>query len=280
VEVLQPDWFLFENVPSIRSHKSFCAIQRRFENLKATTGGCLDYEIHWGIFTAADFGVPQERNRFILIGKRKNHRAEWVEPPTRDRLTVADAISDLPRIPAGHSFRQLAYRINRNSGFQKLMRSGWLEGEAKGLYDHVCRGHQDDDIQLFRRMEQGERFADQGVQQKLREINPKHHLLKYSTKDFVDKLHKLDNSRSAWTVTAHLQKDSYKFIHPSQGRTISVREAARLQSFPDWFRFSNIPMCAAFRLIGNAVPPLMAFSFAEQIASADASRPVQSACAS
>ena len=268
IEVLQPDWFLFENVPSIRSHKSFSAIQARFGNLRAGGGRRLEYDIHWGIFTAADFGVPQERRRFILIGKRKNHPGKWVEPPTRTGLTVADAIGDLPRVPAGHASRELVYGLAQSSGYQQLMRSGWLEGETKGFYDHVCRNHQDDDIQLFRKMKQGERFADESVQRTLREINPKHHLVKYSTKDFVDKLHKLDNHRSAWTVTAHLQKDSYKFIHPSQGRTISVREAARLQSFPDWFRFSDMGMCTAFRLIGNAVPPLMAFAFATQIASA------------
>jgi DNA (cytosine-5)-methyltransferase 1 len=71
-------------------------------------------------------------------------------------------------------------------------------------------------------------------------------------------------------VTAHLQKDCYKFIHYSQPRTITVREAARLQSFPDWFRFEGLSMVASFGLIGNAVPPLMAQAFAESFAEADA----------
>jgi DNA (cytosine-5)-methyltransferase 1 len=103
----------------------------------------------------------------------------------------------------------------------------------------------------------------------MREINPDHKLIKYSKDKFKDKLHKLDPKRPAWTVTAHLQKDCYKFIHHRQARTITVREAARLQSFPDWFLFEDLSMISAFRLIGEAVPPVFMRAFAESFVKAD-----------
>ena len=85
---------------------------------------------------------------------------------------------------------------------------------------------------------------------------------RYRDDIFRDKYKKLIWNRPAWTVTAHLGKDCYTHIHPGQARTISVREAARLQSFPDSFRFwGNIG--DRFRQIGNAVPPLMAWGIAE-----------------
>jgi transposase len=118
-------------------------------------------------------------------------------------------------------------------------------------------------------MKPGGRFADPEVQSALIEINPEHKLRKYALDKFGDKLHRLDPSRPAWTVTAHLQKDCYKFIHHSQPRTITVREAARLQSFPDWFDFDDLKLGPAYRLIGNAVPPKLAQAFAQSFLEAD-----------
>lgn len=268
VEVLQPEWFLFENVPTIRGHKIFPAIMDRFSDLKDKSGKALTYEIHQDVHVASNYGVPQFRRRFILVGRRKDSELSWAAPAIRSAPKVGAALRDLPRIPAGHSKRELPYADTKLSHYQALMRSGWLPHEEVKVLDHVCRSHQQDDVELFRRMARGARFADDDVQVALREINPKHHLLSYSKKDFQDKLHKLDSERVSWTITAHLQKDSYKFIHYRQGRTISVREAARLQSFPDWFSFSGISMCVAFRLVGNSVPPLMARAFARQMAGA------------
>jgi len=114
----------------------------------------------------------------------------------------------------------------------------------------------------------GARFSDDAVQAAILAINPDHKLIKYSTEKFQDKLHKLDPDKHAWTVTAHLQKDCYKFIHFRDARTVTVREAARLQSFPDRFRLPEV-LGIAFRMVGNAIPPLLAEAFATSFCHSD-----------
>ncbi len=271
LEVLAPRWFLFENVPTIRSHETFKAIINRFENLHDDDGRPIKYRLVYNNYLASKYGVPQDRRRFVLVGYREDLGIEGWEPPKeKPAVTVSAALDDLPEVPHGHREREMRYSSSPATAYQRLMRAGKPRELRGRLFDHICRWHNPDDVALFARMKPGARFADPDVQKAIREINPHHKLIKYSTDKFKDKLHKLDPERPAWTVTAHLQKDCYKFIHYSQPRTITVREAARLQSFPDWFRFEGLSMVASFGLIGNAVPPLMAQAFAESFAEADA----------
>lgn len=264
LEYLSPRWFLFENVPAIRSHDVYRQIVSRFQRLKSPDGKPLRYQIIPDNYWASDHGVPQNRRRFLMVGYKEDAGIPgWTAPATQSQINVNDAISDLPSITHGAKAHKLAYGSSARSAYQQLMRS-----DESHVYNHVCRSHNADDVALFERMRPGARFSDPEVQSALLEINPEHKLLKYSTTKFQDKLHKLDPERPAWTVTAHLQKDCYKFIHPSQPRTISVREAARLQSFPDSFVFPTV-LGSAFRLIGNAVPPLLAFAFAESFKASD-----------
>lgn len=266
VEVIKPKWFFFENVPTIRNHKIYQRLTSRFENLQSKDRQKLDYDLTPDVYVASNYGVPQIRQRFILVGQLRSAVPDFTPPKKRNTArTVFNALSDLPRIEPGARKRELKRPERAKGGYQKLMHSGFLPAESRGVHDHICRSHIEDDILLFRKMKPGERFADERVRQLVKEINPKHHLRSYSVENFTDKLHRLEGSQPAWTITAHLQKDGYKFIHHSQGRTISVREAARLQSFPDWFHFSGLGMGSAFRLIGNAVPPLMAWAFARRM---------------
>lgn len=271
VEVLEPRWFLFENVPTIMSHNTFPSILKRFSSLTAMDGRKLEYDLKYDKYVASNYGVPQNRKRFIMIGCRKdvNDMREWKPPEHSSLVTVLEALSDLPLVPSGNRERIVLYDRSPDSDYQRLMREGMIDFEKNLVYDHICRYHNQDDINLFARMYPGSRFADPEVQKAIREINPEHKLLKYSVEKFKDKLHKLHPEKQAWTVTAHLQKDCYKFIHYEQPRTVTVREAARLQSFPDRFAFINIHMITSFRLIGNAVPPLMASAFARSILGAD-----------
>jgi len=270
LEVLGPRWFLFENVPTILSHQTFTHIIERFENLSNDGRGRLEYNLVHSNYLASDYGVPQDRRRFILVGYRKDLGIKgWKAPEKRTQVFVGDALNDLPRVPHGQKKRKARYSSPATTAYQRLMRSGKISGYRGWIFDHICRKHNPDDVALFRHMKPGARFADPEVQTALHAINPEHKLIKYSKDKFKDKLHKLNSKRPAWTVTAHLQKDCYKFIHHRQARTITVREAARLQSFPDWFGFEGLAMICAFGLIGDAVPPLFVRAFAESFITAD-----------
>jgi DNA (cytosine-5)-methyltransferase 1 len=262
LEYLAPRWFFFENVPAIRSHAAFEQIQHRFENLRTPSGAALKYAITSDNYWASDFGVPQQRRRFLMVGYQSDLGIAGWRPPRRlSPVKVKEALGDLPPVQNGAQEHIVTYCGVPENLYQERMREPRPDRDPAVVYNHICRTHNADDVALFGRMRPGARFSDPAVQAALREINPEHKLIKYATDKFQDKLHKLDPGRASWTVTAHLQKDCYKFIHYEQARTISVREAARLQSFPDWFVFPD-SLGPAFRLIGNAVPPMMAQAFA------------------
>lgn len=270
LEALRPRWFVFENVPSIRSNEAFANLAHRFSSLQDSQGNALKYyfDTRCPNTLASRHGVPQNRWRFLMVGERSDlaSTVKWRPPPERPSVTVSEALDDLPVVQHGHKETNLPYGIEPETAYQHLMRGPDLNGQIVPLVnEHICRRHNSDDVALFDRMGPGARFADSEVQQAMRDINPEHHLCKYATDKFGDKLHRLDPDRPAWTVTAHLSRDCYKFIHHRSPRTISVREAARLQSFPDWFSFAGLGLNAAFSMIGNAVPPLMARQLAESI---------------
>jgi len=266
-----PRWFLFENVPAIRSHRVFGQIAQRFESLRTTDGAAFRYVMFDGVYSAADYGVPQNRRRFIRVGYRADLALDkWVSPKKFPGPKVRWALGDLPPIESGTTAATIHYGTAAWHWYARMMRRNvGLGAQAKATF-HICRKHNVDDTALFAEMKPGAKFADPEVQAIIPKVNPSHKLLKYSTEKFADKLHRLDPNRVAWTVTAHLQKDCYKFIHYRDARTISVREAARLQSFPDHFSFGRTKMGPAFRMIGNAVPPLLARAFAESFIASDA----------
>ncbi len=269
LEVLVPRWFLFENVPAIRSHPGFQSIVDRFTSLRAPDGTQLAYRLQDNVYLASDYGVPQDRRRFILVGQRVDINHDWILPRKLPGPTVGAAIGDLPAVPNGHGQLRSTYHQAPKNAYQRLMRARLSDDQHFTVTHHICRRHNSDDTALFELMAHGARFADKDVQNAIVKVNPQHKLRKYATDKFSDKLHRLHPKKRAWTVTAHLQKDCYKFIHPSQPRTITVREAARLQSFPDRFDFGETAMGPAFRMIGNAVPPLLAQAFAESFIASD-----------
>jgi DNA (cytosine-5)-methyltransferase 1 len=166
------------------------------------------------------------------------------------RLTsVSDAFRDLPALENGAEENPSIYHptAGRPSRYAQLMREG-----ANGLLtDHICRRYNGQDVKAFAMMKQGMKYFQLPSSFK-----------RYRDDIFPDKYKKLVWRHASWTVTAHLSKDCYTHIHPLQPRTISIREAARLQSFPDSFRFFG-NMGDRFRQIGNAVPPFMAWGIAE-----------------
>lgn len=196
-------------------------------------------------------------------------------------VTVREALGDLPPFleHMDSSYRAslpcppVPYRKCRPSNYAKQMRE-WPGLEAVAVTDHICKATPRD-YETFARMEPGDRYpraheiAESRYEEALSEWSrtgrlgtrprQKDYVPPYPTDQFPEKWQKLIPSRPSWTVTAHLAKDSYSHIHydSKQARMITIREAARLQSFPDGFEFcGNIG--ERFRQVGNAVPPVLA----------------------
>ena len=131
-----------------------------------------------------------------------------------------------------------------------------MRGENVTVENNVTRWHRKKDIEVFRNMYPGSRWCDLS--------NTDRKKIGYSDDSFEDKWKRLPINSYSWTVTSHLHKDGYMYIHPRQNRTISVREAARLQSFPDSFIFYG-SRSSQFKLIGNAVPPLLSMAVAKHV---------------
>jgi DNA (cytosine-5)-methyltransferase 1 len=247
IDHFRPKVAVMENVPGMLSHNGTNVAELIAEWMEG-----IDYTTTWAVLNAMDYGVPQVRHRLFFVGVRKDLNVEFHFPkwstPDGERIypltTVRDAIADLPPLQNGGRQWILPYTEKRSiSGYGKLMRK---LSDRNTVFDHVCRKQNDDDLEAFRLMKQGGLYRDLPAR-----------LKRYREDIFDDKYKKLYWDRQSWCVTAHLSKDCYTHIHPSQARTISVREAARLQSFPDSFYFGG-SMGNKFQMIGNAVPPLLA----------------------
>jgi DNA (cytosine-5)-methyltransferase 1 len=234
-----PQVVLIENVPAMAEYAT--VLQEIIEIFAELNYHCEAKELQ-----AQQYGVPQRRSRLFIVATRNGTTITWPEPFTRER-TLREAISDLPGIPPDQSLEQLPWAMQENQApYVALMRQGLAADEIAFIRDHVTRAHQGIDIEAFRHMKEGDRYID---------LPPKYR--RYRDDIFFDKYHRMVWDEPAWTVTAHIARDGFKYIHPGQPRTLSVREAARIQSFPDRFRFAGY-RSDRFRQIGNAVPPLLA----------------------
>lgn len=246
---LQPSAVMFENVPDIA-----LADESRTVREMAATLELARYNVDYRLLDAWRYGVPQHRQRLILIATRSGRTFNWPEP-FEQRVTVEDAIGDLPRLERGTGGRCLSYGEPSNE-FQRAARDGMPEGEVSLVYDHMTRPVRDDDREAFALMKPNTRYSD--LPERLR---------RYRSDIFDDKYKRLDWKDLSRTITAHIAKDGYWYIHPSEHRTLTVREAARLQTFPDRFRFEGT-RSHAFAQIGNAVPPALATAIAEALVTA------------
>lgn len=265
VRYYKPKIFVMENVPGMISYKNGNIVKQVIADFKK-----IGYrKIKWNVLNAADYGTPQKRKRVFFIGsisERFNFR--WpvkthVEVPKHGKkselrryVSVREAINDLPRIgipPRGAKVEDNPLSYSKPSTDFQI----WSRKKSNGIINnHVTRWHRPIDLKIFSVMRQGDEWQD--ISKRLRAK------IGYSNKSFLDKWKKLSYNKPSWTVVAHLHKDGYMFIHPTQKRTISVREAARLQSFPDHFVFSGFKT-SQFKQVGNAVPPLLAKAVGRQI---------------
>lgn len=242
--VVKPGQVLLENVPEMALGDDLVVLRTMVDELEE-----LGYRVYTRLIDAWRYGVPQFRQRLIVVAVREGQPFAW--PTERAEIVTLDnAIGDLPEVeggwrPVGGAAGFAPYAGARTS-FQKSARVG-LRGTAMSrVHDHITRPVREDDAAAFSQMDSETSYGD---------IDPA--LRRYRTDIFDDKYKRLAGNELSRSITAHIARDGYWYIHPRQDRTLTIREAARIQTFPDRFRFAG-PPSAAFRQIGNAVPPLLA----------------------
>lgn len=240
-EIAEPQAVIMENVPDMAFDAEMFVLRSIAKRLED-----IGYSVDFRIVSTADYGVPQFRQRLILVALRDRLTFDWPQPTMT--TTVRQAISDLPDVEGGWPDADLAFGgapYDRPlTDFQRRMRMA-RPVELGRVFDHFTRSVREDDLEAFKLMDSKTKYSD--LPEELR---------RYRSDIFDDKYKRLDWDGLSRTITAHIAKDGYWYIHPRQHRTITVREAARLQTFPDGFRFAGRPT-AAFKQIGNAVPPFL-----------------------
>jgi DNA (cytosine-5)-methyltransferase 1 len=263
LETYQPKLFVFENVLGLKSAGAGIYLQN-MEKLFEKKG----YAMKLFTVEANNFGVLQNRKRIIIIGwqQRLKLKLPDLEAIRSNTIhTVNELLSDLPVIQAGEGMDKYIAYAKPSTTY--LNESGIRNG-IDILTQHVARPHTEQDKEIYRiaaeKMQTGERLSYTALPKRLRTHKNEH--------AFVDRF-KVVNEKAAYsqTVVAHIAKDGHYYIHPDikQNRSLTVREAARLQSFPDDFYFEGVKegknRTASFKQIGNAVPPLMAKEIADKL---------------
>ena len=247
VDRLNPRAMLFENVPNFAQAQGGAPLIALVTELEIR-----GYGVHVEVLEAWRYRVPQHRSRLFVIGIAGNGRFEWPKPVGR-RPTVGQAIEDLPVAQADVRDEVQVYKGPPTSTLARLLREGLSGSEALLVRDHVTRSVRPDDAEIYKLMEPGDTYLD-----------VPEHLRRYRSDIFSDKYLRLSFEDLSRTITAHIAKDGYWYIHPREDRTLSIREAARIQTFPDRFRFAGHPS-NRYQQIGNAVPPLLASAIASSV---------------
>lgn len=241
VKLVSPKYFVMENVPNLLTAEGGY-FRKEIEELFNDMG----YSLQYGVLNASDYGVPQNRRRAVIIGKLGGD-APCLPKPKSNTVTIWNAISDLAFLESGEGQDEQAYKMPPESEYEKLLRKN-----SEVLYNHVATKHSA--LAL-------ERLAlippNAG-----REVLPKEHLTKSIYSGTWTRMRK--DEISVTITTRFDTPSSGKFTHPFLNRAITVREAARIQSFPDTFRFVG-NKGSQMKQVGNAVPPLLAAAVAEVI---------------
>lgn len=248
VKDLQPEWFLFENVEGITSFGN----GKTVEIIKSCFAE-IGYATSEKVLYASDYGVPQHRNRFFMVGNRLGKNFHF--PKQFDfKVSVDDAISDLPKLDNGEKTERLPYRKNYSeiSQFAQLMRQ---KSEcSKQNYVSKNEGYV---IERYKHIKQGQNWK----------AIPLELMKNYANvANCHSGIYKRLNANIPSVVISNYRKNM--LIHPYEDRGLSVREAARLQSFPDDFIFEGTLMHIQ-QQIGNAVPPLLAQAIFAEILKCD-----------
>lgn len=227
-------------------------IEEKFANISEGFG----YNIVKKTLNAVDFGVPENRERVFIVGIRKDLDIEWEFPTPKvtRKLTIREAISDLP--PVGEAETVTEYNLPAQNSYQELMRRN-----SNGITHHYCGEYGEKIRTVIENVQQGQgkndfnRLIEQGI------IDARYKL----TSGYANTYGRLVEDQPCTTITNNMTTPSgLRCIHYNQNRALTPREGARIQSFPDWFQFDGDKANVTTQ-IGNAVPPLLAISLAKQI---------------
>jgi len=251
----RPKMFVFENVPGLLSANE----GTYFKNLKKYFRR-IGYGVEYDILDAFDFGVVQRRKRVIIIGWKKEYGLEFPRfKAQKNRWKVRHLFRDLPPLKPGQIGQVVRYTKRPNV---YLNRFGLRNGTGF-VTQHITRPHNRKDLRIYKLVIE----TWEGTKKRLknRDIPARMRTQKNIT-SFLDRFKVVAPDVPSHTMIAHIANDGHHFIHPdkNQLRSLSVREAARIQSFPDDYFFEGT-RSSAFRQIGNAVPPLMAQAIAAKM---------------
>lgn len=235
VSLWEPDCVVFENVYGfVETRKGLFlnTLVDMFEKIK--------YKCAWFILNAMEYGVPQRRSRFFLIATKSGKRLSCPDP-SGDTVTVGQAIDDLPSLKAGASENYLEYKTGPANNFAKSLR-----GDLPGCTGHLVSRNADYVLNRYEHVPKGGNWRN--IPESL-------------MGNYKDRLrchtgiyHRLDPDQTALTIGNYRKA---MLIHPWEHRGLSVREAARIQSFPDYYQFRG-SIGFQQQQVGNAVPPLLA----------------------
>lgn len=232
----KPDWMVFENVRGIVETERGLFLHSIVRDIEDA-----GYTPSYAVLCATGFGVPQVRSRFFLIASRYGRSVDMPLPSTRQSVTVRQAIADLPSLLNGASNDYLSYPYKPKSNYAKSMRNG-----NTGCTGHLVTKNALHVVRRYAHIPQGGNWED----------IPEECMSNYSdrTRCHTGIYHRLHENRPS-VVLGNYRKNM--LIHPWEDRGLSVREAARLQSFPDWYAFQG-SIGFQQQQVGNAVPPMLA----------------------
>lgn len=257
LERYKPELFLFENVAGLLT-----AGNRTYLNEMMQLFESIGYSVaEPTVLNAEEYGVMQKRRRVFIIGRKGRAQFHF---PKLDKVentwaVKRDLFFDLPRLKPGDALPMMKYTCPVND---YLEQTGTRNGLAF-VTQHVTRPHNERDLEIYSIAI--EKWLTSKKRLKYDEL-PKRLRTHKNSRDFLDRFKVVDPDGHSHTLVAHIANDGHYYIYPDQKqvRSISVREAARIQSFPDDYFFEG-GRTSAFKQIGNAVPPLLAQALARQI---------------
>ena len=264
LERYSPQMFVFENVLGIYTAKDGGPIR---DLQKLVDGAGYEMEMH--VQTASDYGVLQKRQRVIIVGWKKGTEKQYhypvLEKENNQYEVMRDLFVDLPERKAGEGELTEVVAYTKQINDMPYLKSSEIRTD---LFDfttqHVARPHNKNDREIYCRA-----IIEKLIHNRQLDYSklPEHLQTHNNKKSFLDRYSVVNPYGYSHTVVAHISKDGHYYIYPTPNptvdnvRSITVREAARLQSFPDDYFFEG-SRCAAFKQIGNAVPVLLAYKIA------------------